>query len=575
MATRFAVAAGNFNNPAIWDNGAVPTSADDVYGNGFQVVINGTYTVQSIRGTVPAVLVPNIATPAMTSNTTPSGTVFASSITGVNVAWNAFSQDNLFNVVWQSGTNNTGILGYQFTSGKIIKRYVIKGYSVSAAGNPTAWTFQGSNDGTTYTTLETVTGASIPTNGNYTSGILANTTSYTYYRINITAVTTLGTAPYISEFEMTESTGTVLGVTGIAQFIYTNGGNLTCTAAQAIYVGTASLAVLEMNLPSPNTAIFNGSVLTLANVTNYNAIKLSNTGTLTCTGNYTVDNGSATKQIIYVTAAGTLNIIGNLSSTITSQAAPANALRIDANATVNVTGDVTASGGVFNATTSANIWCNSNSTLNITGNITGAANACIYTIGSIVNIIGNITGGTLAPALLNNTAAATISLTGVATSSATQPAILTSVAYTSAAASGTLVKVSGNPVNANGLMAIIAPRITIDTATSSWLFQISTGGNRTLYAAGVALGNPAITDVRLGTIYGASGELTGTLIVPSPSNVLQGVGTDATVGTLLMTPADFWNYLISSGFTPNSIGDRLQNASTVATTGGQIAAYNI
>jgi len=124
-------------------------------------------------------------------------------------------------------------------------------------------------------------------------------------------------------------------------------------------------------------------------------------------------------------------------------------------------------------------------------------------------------------------------------------------------------------------MAIVAPRVTIDTNTSSWLFQISTGGNRTLYAAGVALGNPATNNVRLGTIYGASGELTGTLIVPSPSNVLQGVGTDATVGTLLMTPADFWNYLISSGFTANSIGDRLQNASTVATTGGQIASYNI
>ncbi len=107
------------------------------------------------------------------------------------------------------------------------------------------------------------------------------------------------------------------------------------------------------------------------------------------------------------------------------------------------------------------------------------------------------------------------------------------------------------------------------------LFQISTGGDRTLYAAGVALGNPATNNVRFGTTYGASSELTGTLIVPSPSNVLQGVGTDATVGTLLMTPADFWNYLISSGFTANSIGDRLQNAATVATTGGQIASYNI
>jgi len=53
------------------------------------------------------------------------------------------------------------------------------------------------------------------------------------------------------------------------------------------------------------------------------------------------------------------------------------------------------------------------------------------------------------------------------------------------------------------------------------------------------------------------------------------VGTDATVGTLLMTPQQFWDHLISTGFATNSIGDRLQNASTVATTGGQIASYNI
>jgi hypothetical protein len=42
-----------------------------------------------------------------------------------------------------------------------------------------------------------------------------------------------------------------------------------------------------------------------------------------------------------------------------------------------------------------------------------------------------------------------------------------------------------------------------------------------------------------------------------------------------MSPADFWNYLISSGFVSGSIGERLQNASTVATTGSQIASYTL
>jgi hypothetical protein len=574
MATRFAVAAGNFNNPAIWDNGAVPTSADDVYGNGFQVVINGTYTVQSIRGTVPAVLVPNIATPAMTSNVTPSGTAFASSSNGVNVPWLAFNQDGPSATFWQSGTNNTGILGYQFTSGKIIKRYSVRMNTVGVLSYPTTWTFQGSNDGISYTTLDTVTATSISLGSSYTSSILANTTSYTYYRINITAVNSAGQNPTISEFEMTESTGTVLGVTGIAQFIYTNGGNLTCTGTQAIFVGTASLPVLEMTLASPNTATFNGNVLTLATVGNYIAIRLSSSGTLNLNGNYNIDGATSNRAIISVTSTGTLNVVGDISSTATGGVSTnMNAISMSTAGTINITGNVTAS---TNTNISSCPIDARSGILNITGNTTANSIPAIYLAGAVTYTqIGNVNASTVQPSIFNIVAAATISITGIITASTGAPAIYSAFALTSNYSSGTFVKVSGNVVNSTNNMAIVAPRITIDTATSSWLFQISTGGNRTLYAAGVPLGNPAITDVRLGTIYGASSELTGTLIVPSPSNVLQGVGTDATVGTLLMTPADFWNYLISSGFTPNSIGDRLQNASTVATTGGQIASYNI
>jgi hypothetical protein len=574
MPTRFAVATGNFSNGATWDNGAVPTSADDVYANNFTVTINGTYTVQTIRNTVSPLLVPNIATPAMTSNTTPSGTVFASSITGVNVAWNAFSQDNNFSTVWQSGTANTGILGYQFTSGKIIKRYIIKGYSLSAAGNPTAWTFQGSNDGTTYTTLETVTGASIPTNGNYTSGILANTTSYLYYRINITAVTTLGTAPYISEFEMTESTGTVLGGVANGQFIYANGGNLTCTATQAIVVGGA-LAPLEMNLASPNTATFNGNVTGMSNSFS-TVIRLSGTGTLNCNGNYNIDGGGAGgRSIIIVAAGGTVNIVGDLTSSMTSGGFGTYALNVaGSGAVVNITGNVT--GPAFAAGGFSTLLSQTAATINITGNVLGSGTQAVTLAGAtILNIIGNVTASATQPGITNATTAATISVTGIITAGTGAPAIYAGFTLTSGYASGTYVKVSGNVVNSTNNMAIVAPRVTIDTNTSSWLFQISTGGNRILYAAGVALGNPATNNVRFGTTYGASSELTGTLRVPSPSNVLSGVLTDNTTGTLLMTPADFWNYLISSGFTANSIGDRLQNASTVATTGGQIASYNI
>ena len=83
-----------------------------------------------------------------------------------------------------SGTN-TGWILYDFGAGNAqqIERYTI------AAGFywPTAWNFQGSNDGTTFTTLHSVSGASAstwPTPNIYT---LSNNTAYRYYRLELTA----------------------------------------------------------------------------------------------------------------------------------------------------------------------------------------------------------------------------------------------------------------------------------------------------------------------------------------------------------------------------------------------------
>lgn len=359
------------------------------------------------------------------------------------------------------------------------------------------------------------------------------------------------------------------------QFIYANGGNLTCTAAQAIFVGSTT-PTLEMNLASPNTATFNGSVATITQTTNYNCIRLSSSGTLNCNGNYNIDGSasSANRYIIQLTGTGTLNIVGDLSSSSTSGTGTVNALNVAGTGTTNVTGNVT--GGPSNSLGVTPILASSAGAINITGNATTTAFPAIaLNTSSTLTIIGNVSTTGTQPAIYNQTAAATISITGIITAGTSAPAIYSAFTLTTGYASGTYVKVSGNVVNSTNNMAIVAPRVTIDTNTSSWLFQISTGGNRTLYAAGVALGNPAVANVRFGTTYGASSELTGTLRVPSAANVLSGVLVDNTTGTLLMTPAQFWNYLIASGFTADSIGDRLQNAATVATTGGQIASYNI
>jgi hypothetical protein len=420
----------------------------------------------------------------------------------------------------------------------------------------------------------------MPAGSNYTSGILPNTTSYTYYRINIVATQAVA-LPIVSEFEMTESIGTVLGTTAGGQFIYANGGDLTCTGAIPFYSGVAATAVIEMTLVSGNTGTFNGSALvnTSVLITTGTAVglRLSNTGTLNINGSFTTTQGAGSgdnnKNIINVTGNGTLNLVGDLIHNSANGTGNSTIICTASSAIINITGNITSNGssGLVGGSAISMVA----GTLNVTGNVLSSTSASVYTSGGNVNLIGNVTGGTTQPAIINGVSTAIITATGIITSGSGAPAIYSVIALTSAYSSGTYVKISGNVINTLNNMAVVAPRVTIDSATSSWLFQISTGGNRTLYAAGVALGNPATNNVRLGTVYGASSELTGTLIVPSPSNVLQGVGTDATTGTLLMTPADFWNYLISSGFTANSIGDRLQNASTVATTGGQIASYNV
>jgi hypothetical protein len=49
-------------------------------------------------------------------------------------------------------------------------------------------------------------------------------------------------------------------------------------------------------------------------------------------------------------------------------------------------------------------------------------------------------------------------------------------------------------------------------------------------------GQPATNNVRSGTVFGPSSELTGTCAVPAPGSVAFGVPVDATTGTAVLTP---------------------------------------
>ncbi|MDR3709939.1 MAG: IPT/TIG domain-containing protein [Capsulimonadaceae bacterium] len=131
--------------------------------------------------------------PAMTSDTAPSGTASGSSNYSGTDFYEAFTGNltpsGWSNAFFLNGTT-TGWLQYQFPSAVLATSYGISGNGGSGyntARNPSAWTFEGSNDGSTWTTLDTRTGISTLATGTLSVFSFTNTTAYAYYRLNITA----------------------------------------------------------------------------------------------------------------------------------------------------------------------------------------------------------------------------------------------------------------------------------------------------------------------------------------------------------------------------------------------------
>ncbi len=358
-------------------------------------------------------------------------------------------------------------------------------------------------------------------------------------------------------------------------FTFANGGDLTCTAANGIICrDLGNTNHVTFDLPSPSVATLRASVNFFQSaVGNSRAILVSNTGTFNMVGDYNISSsGNSFNRATIQVAAGnpTINIVGNITNSSSQSFNIISTIWINGGTpTINITGNVSGSFlNVIGAGIGNGIYSQVNSTINLTGNVITNLSPSIYLVNGNLNVIGNVNGGISHPAIFNGTSAATIDLLGITTSGTNRAAV--------EGITTTLVKVRGNVVNTTTYSAIYAGRVVIDSSVISWQFKDSTNTiNRTLYTVDPSFGNPNEENVRNGIVYGLGGLLTGSAHIPLPVNVLQGVLVDNTTGTLLMTPADFWNYLIASGFTADSIGDRLQNVATVATTGGQIASYNI
>jgi hypothetical protein len=230
---------------------------------------------------------------------------------------------------------------------------------------------------------------------------------------------------------------------------------------------------------------------------------------------------------VHNNSASTISITGNVLGGTSGFG-----IRNETTGVINVTGNVTAAGtyGIANITTGS---------INITGNVTGGSGAGgggsgVYNVATaVVTITGNVTGGTGESSYgVRSDSTGTISISGSITAGVGARA---HGVYSPASAYvyllGTLLT-----ANSDGFAAVVASRPLIhSSATLQHTYRVNNAGvagvARSLYTGGTNLNQPAISNVRSGTVYGAASEYTGTLAVPSPTLVAIGVATDNTVGS--------------------------------------------
>lgn len=302
-----------------------------------------------------------------------------------------------------------------------------------------------------------------------------------------------------------------------------------------------------------------------------NTLENVNGGTINITGEVRLPGTGITNgRTITNSSNGIINIIGNITCPANPQSGNY-AILNSLNGIINVTGDVI--GGRTSSSPIAIVNA-SVGTINVTGNISGGTgNASTghginnSSIGTI-NITGTVTGGTTTSVGINSTTAGIINVIGTLQASTLNNA----VSSTSTTATNIF---SGPLINSGSRNAIYCYNVQMyDDVTTRYTIGVS-GSTDTisLLSSDQVTGVPSGSDVRFGTIYGPGNELTGSLYVPHPNSVSIGVAVDGTVGTAIVKPEDLWNYAVTLLTASNSIGQRLANTSTSASTAAITNAF--
>ncbi len=164
-------------------------------------VTNGTtyyYTVTAANSAGTSAQSPeDSATPARAMvNVATGGTANDSANNAANARY-AFDQNS--GTRWFY-TGVTGWLRYDLGHTETVRRYTVISSGDPVARDPKDWQFQGSNDGATWTTLDTQSDQAFATRLQLKSYTVASPAAYRYYRLNITANNGDGSFTDLSEF---------------------------------------------------------------------------------------------------------------------------------------------------------------------------------------------------------------------------------------------------------------------------------------------------------------------------------------------------------------------------------------
>ena len=411
---------------------------------------------------------------------------------------------------------------------------------------------------------------------------------------------------------------TALGGVAGGTFVLANGSALTTTASTGLFVPQASQTpVLTFNLPSGQSASYNGSVLTMPYqgiITGFGTrlIQYSNTGTFNITGNFNVDNGTTNiqKSCILITGTGTVNIVGNLTNTCTPTSGVNNqhaALYIAGTATININSILIVGGNIASLACPA-IYMQAAANLIITSTVISSvegstAPAIFMSAGGTCNITATtITGGggTIAT-IQNQTIGTPITIAGLVTAGAGARVVnsLSSVTVTGAVntpALGTVPAISttssviidGNVTNNGNGGAITCTgnaTVTGNVITNGNSVGLSCGGLATInglifnnqqfqgvYAPRILIGT-ATTAMRYQTFAGTTQLMFSssaiTLGQPLPNNVRlgtsYGLAPNDFVGTCIIPNP---NTVVVGAPTDNTVGTlQMSPAAVVAELG--------